>query len=349
MNVETPHLSLEELLAEINGDSADERAWAHLTTCGPCRTEAERWGAVAAGVRQLVAATPSPSPLPDEILAGTHPGRPSLLRREGLRALAGTRPRRVLVAAAAAVVVAAGGAAYGLTAGLTATNGSAAPAGAGLTAVNGCSALVATSGILEQLNGTSLVIKTSGGKPVTVTTSASTKLSREVTGSPSAITDGAQVIVHGTGANGSIVAKDVSIGVTLSLPKPPKLPKLPWPRGPEPKVQKPHPRTPGIATGTVTDASAGHFTLVRSNGTRIAVTTSSATVFTMATASLSQFQPGEYAVAVGAAGPNGTLAATTVEQGSFLPQIPRSNGIASLPPMGCSSSAVATAALLSAR
>jgi hypothetical protein len=68
----------------------------------------------------------------------------------------------------------------------------------------------------------------------------------------------------------------------------------------------------------------------------------------MLSASLSQFQTGQYVVAVGTQGPGGTLAATTVEQGSFLPLYEHGNGISSLPQLGCSSSAVATAALLSA-
>jgi hypothetical protein len=362
MNVGTPHLDLEELLAEINGDALGDRAWAHLITCDYCRTEAERWAAVAGGVRHLVAVTPAPSPLPVVALAGAGTTRPGGLRREWarrerLRSVIG-RPRYVLVAAAAAAAVVAGGTAYGLTAGLTAGTGGPAPAAAGLTAVNGCSELVGTSGTLEQVNGTSLVVKTPGGPVVTVTTTPSTKLVREATGSLSAITDGAQVIVHGTGSNGTITAQNVSVGVTINVPKPPeglprrpgglpKLPNLPG-RSAPPKPNISHLRTPGIAMGTVADASAGRFTLIQPRGTRLTVITSSATVFTMVSASLSQLQTGQYVVAVGTQGPGGTLAATTVEQGSFLPNYEHGNGISSLPPLGCSSPAVATAALLSA-
>lgn len=348
MNVETPHLSLEELLAEINGDALDDQAWTHLTVCDHCRVEAGRWSTVAAGVCHLVADSPSPAPLPGDVLAWAGTAGPAALRRERLRSVA-QKPRHVLVAAAAAVVVVAGGTAYGLTAGLTAGTGGTAPAAAGLTAVNGCSELVGTSGTLEQVNGTSLVVNTPGGPTVTVTTTPSTKLVREITGPLSAITDGAQVIVHGTGANETITAQNVSVGVTVNVPKPPgglpKLPNLPG-RSAPPKPDIRHPRTPGTATGTVADASAGRFTLIQPGGTRLTVITSSATVFTMVRASLSQFQTGQYVVAVGTQGPGGTLAATTVEQGSFLPHYEHGDGISSLPQLGCSSSAVATAALL---
>jgi hypothetical protein len=68
----------------------------------------------------------------------------------------------------------------------------------------------------------------------------------------------------------------------------------------------------------------------------------------MVSASLSPFRTGQYVVAVGTQGPGGTLTATTVEQGSFLPHYEHGNGISSLPQLGCSSAAVATAALLSA-
>lgn len=349
MNADSPHLSLEELLAEANGDAAGERASEHLATCRSCRADTERWAAVAAGVRQLVAATPSPPPWPVGFFAETAPAGRVTLRAARPRGLARTRPHRVLAAAAVAVV-AAGGTAYGLTTGLTGGNGRAGTAGAGLTAVTGCAGLDAASGMLEQVNGTSLVVQTPGGRSVTVTTSHATKLARELTGTLTAITDGARVVVYGTGSDGIIAAKNVTVGITLDMPKPPPSPKastLPdLPGGPKPRIEPPG--TPGIASGTVAEASPGRFTLVRSDGTRVQVTTGSATVFTLTAASLSQFRTGGYVIAVGAAGPNGTLAATTVEQGSFLPQIQNGDGISKLPQVGCSSSAVATAALVSA-
>jgi Domain of unknown function (DUF5666) len=261
------------------------------------------------------------------------------------------RRRLLVIAVAAAGILAIGGASYGLTAGL---GGSGPPAGApkangsrgtgaGLTAVSGCPGLEATSGTLDRVNGASLVLKTAGAAAVTVTASASTNVARQVTGSISDVADGAQVIVHGTGSDGTIAAQNISIAV---------LPKLPGP--PHHGHRRGLIRTGrgavgqgGIAIGTVADASTGSFTVVMPGGLRAPVTTSgSTTVLTLASASLSQLQAGDLVVAVGSAAPDGALAAATIEQGTQLPQvIPRGNGIAKLPRLGCSPSAVATAAL----
>ncbi len=153
MNPRSIHLDLEELLSDINGDAVSERVWAHLATCGSCRAEARRWETVADGVRGLVATTP-------EIAL------PSLPRRTRLAALTGRGRRAMLAAGAAAALLLAGGG-YGLT---TAFGHAASPAGTGtktaaLTAVKGCARLVQAYGTLEQVTGTSLVIKTTSGQP----------------------------------------------------------------------------------------------------------------------------------------------------------------------------------------
>jgi hypothetical protein len=90
----------------------------------------------------------------------------------------------MLAAGAAAVLVLLGAAGYGVTAALTGH----AP-GTVLTTVSGCATL-------EQVNGSSLVVKTASGQPVTVTTTASTtvSLAGALLGD---ITDGASVIVRG--------------------------------------------------------------------------------------------------------------------------------------------------------
>lgn len=264
-----------------------------------------------------------------------------------------SRRRLLVIAAAAAGVLVIGGTSYGLTAGLGGSGPSAgtpdadghAATGAGLAAVSGCPGLEATSGTLERVNGTSLVLQTLGGAPVTVTVPASAKVTRQVTGSVSDIADGTQVIVRGTGSAGTIAAQSISIAVV------PKLPGLPHPghrRGPTRTFRGPA-GTGGIAIGTVTGAGTGSFTVIMPGGLRVPVTTSgSTTVLTLASASLSQLQAGELIVAVGSAGPD-ALAAATVEQGTQLPQVVSpGNGIARVPGLGCSPSAVATAALLSA-
>jgi hypothetical protein len=351
MSAVTRHLELEELFAEINGEAVDDRVRTHLATCPRCRSEAELWEGVAGGVRHLVAATPSPEWPLEDVLAGAQETRALSPGNGRPRSLAGRKPRRkILVAVAAAVVLVASGASYELVAALGRSGPAPGPRNANgdatLTAVRGCPGLHATSGTLEQLNGTSLVLKTRTGQLVTVTTSASTKVSREVTGTLSDITDGAPVIVHGTGSDGRIAAHDVSIDVAPKLPTPQKPPHSADRRRIETGGQR---ANLGFAVGRVVHASAGSFTVVMPGGIRVRVTTSnSTTVYMLASATLTQFLPGQFIVAVGSPGPNGTLAATTVEEGAFLPRIELPpEGISGLPPIGCSSSAVATAALLS--
>jgi hypothetical protein len=280
MNAESAHLDLEELLAEVNGEAVSDLAREHLAACGRCHADALRWGTVAGGVRELMTVS---SPLP------------ALVRPP---AQAGRKPRAAIAAAAAAAVLVLGGAGYGLTAALTAQ--AASPAGtstntAALTAVSGCTSLKETSGTLAQMNGTSLVIKTASGQPVTVTTTASTMVS--VSGAPLGdITNGASIAVAGPSSDGTIAATHAMVG---------------WPQSDSKTL-----RLPGgvAAEGTVADASPGGFTVVTSAGTRVPVTTSSGTNVTLLHASRSQLRTGESTFAVGRARPDGTLAAITVVQ-----------------------------------
>ena len=171
-----------------------------------------------------------------------------------------------------------------------------------LTAVTGCSQLEQAEGTLEQVNGSSLVVKTAGGQPVTVTTTASTFVAMS---GPllSDITDGASVDVRGHSSDGTIVAAIVSV-------RPPFRPQAPA----------------GLVTvqGTVADASTGGFTVVTPGGTRVPVTTSGGTVVNIFHVSLSQLPAGATTTAVGHAGPDGTLQATmaiAIVQRSSGPQL----------------------------
>jgi hypothetical protein len=339
MNTESSHLDLAELLAEVNGETADDRAWAHLATCPACRAEAERWGAVADGVRHVVAATPAPARLPGT-LAGAGRPQPAALPHGRMRAPAGRKQRGMLVAAAAAAVAVAGATSYGLTAarGSSGSAGNTAAMATGLIAVRGCPGLEGTSGTLEQVNGTGLVLKSlSGGQQVTVTTSASTTLSTQVRGAVSDITDGSRVIVHGTGAGGVLAAQTLSLGVGPGDAK-------------GVKVHVPPQDVGNIAGGIVADADAsvGSFTVLGPAGTRTPVTTSSSTtIYTLVSASLSQLQDGGIITSVGSAGPNGTLAAATVDEGTYQPRIFSPDGsIARLPGGSCSPSAIAATAFM---
>jgi hypothetical protein len=275
----SPHLDLEDLIAEVTGQPVDGRAREHLARCEHCRAEANRWDLVASGVRGLAAATPEAAP----------PARPRPARLP-----VGPRRRTVLAAAAAALVVL-GGAGYWATTALTRHASSTV-----LTAVSGCSGLELAHGTLERVNG-NLVIKTASGQPVTVTTTPSTKVS--VAGPlRSDITDGASVIALGPRSGGTIAAASVTVG----LPPGPS-------SGPGALKVTPPPGW-GVARGTVANTGIGGFTVVTPGGTRVPVTTSGGTRVVVPRASLGQLQAGLATVAVGHAGPHRTLSAVLVLQ-----------------------------------
>jgi hypothetical protein len=276
----SPHLDLEDLIAEVTGRAKDDRAREHLTHCEHCRAEAGRWDLVAGGVRGLTAATPEPAP-------------PAWPRHTRPRVLTGPRRRTLMAAAAAALVLGAVG--YGATTTLTRH-----PPGAVLTAVSGCATLEQANGTLERVSGSSLVIKTAGGRPVTVTTTASTSVS--MSGALlSDITDGASVMVHGLGSGATITAAIVTVGPPFGAVNP-----------------------PGFVTvqGTVSDASTAGFTVVTSSGTRVPVTTGGNTLVVVPHAGLGRLPTGSTIFALGDAGPDGTLSAKGVAALSQLPPGP---------------------------
>jgi hypothetical protein len=281
-----PHLDLEDLIAGAAGQPVGDRAREHLASCEHCRREANRWNLVADGVRGLAAAAPGTA----------RPARPS---RAGRRVLAGPWRRALLVAgsAAAALVLLVGiGEVTGLVHVHFGTNGT----GTVLTAVTGCSQIQQAEGTLEQVNGSSLIIQTASGQPVTVTTTATTFVS--MSGALlDDITDGASVMVRGYSSGGTIKAAIVTVGQPFSAVNPPGFVPV---------------------QGTVADASTAGFTLVTSGGTRIPVTTSGGTLVVVPHASPGQLQAGATIVAVGHAGPDGTLSAQAVAAVSQLPSGP---------------------------
>ena len=146
-----------------------------------------------------------------------------------------------------------------------------------LTAVTGCAQLEQASGTLEQVNGSSLVIKTASGGPVTVTTTAATRMN--ASGAlVEDITDGAAVLVAGPSSGGTIAADFVVVGSGASLAA-----------------------LPGVAEvqGTVSDASSAGFTVVTSAGSRVPVTTSGHTDVTLFHARPGQLQAGGSTIAIG--------------------------------------------------
>jgi hypothetical protein len=276
----SPHLDLGDLIAEVTGQPVDDRAREHLARCEHCRAEANRWDVVAAGVRGLAAAAPQAAP----------PARP---RHTRLRVLPGPGRRTVLAVGVAAALVLAGVVGYGASRFVHISFGTAGTgAGPVLTAVSGCSALEEAAGTLEQVNGSSLVIKTASGQPVTVTTTASTFLAMS---GPlrSDITDGASVTVGGPSSDGTIGALFVSVG----------------------NPARSHPRVPSsivVVKGTVSNASAAGFTVVTSGGTRVPVMTSGDTTVNIPNARPDQLPIGASAFALGRAGRDGTLSARAV-------------------------------------
>ena len=300
------HLDLADLIAEAAGQPIGDQARVHLATCEQCQLEANRWNLVADGVRDLTAATPEAA-------------QPARSRRIGQRVLAGPWRRAMLVAgsAAAALVLLAG---IGIVTGYVDISRSGHSTGTTLAAVTGCTRLEQATGPLEQVNGTSLVIKTASGQPVTVTTAASTFMTLS---GPllSDITDGATVDVRGSNPDGTIAAAIVTVGPPFSAVNPPGLVAV---------------------RGTVADASTAGFTLVTSAGTRVPVTTSGDTLVIVPHTSLGQLPAGATIFALGQAGPDGTLSARAVAAVRQLP----AGGHLNVSFRSCSPSSIAAALAL---
>ncbi len=277
-----PHLDPGDLIAGAAGQPMGDRDREHLASCEHCQREANRWNLVADGVRGLAAAVPETA----------QPARP---RRTRQRVPARWR-RAMLVAgsAAAALVLLVG---VGEVTGLLHVHLSGPGTETTLTAVTGCSQLEQADGTLEQVNGSSLVIETASGQPVTVTTTATTfvSMSGALLGD---ITDGASVTVRGSRSDGTIEAAIVTVGQPFSAVNPPGFVPV---------------------QGTVSDASTAGFTLMTSSGSRIPVTTSGDTLVVIPHASPGQLQAGTTIFALGHAGPDGTLSARAVAAVSQLP------------------------------
>jgi Domain of unknown function (DUF5666) len=278
-----PHLDLGDLIASAAGQPIGDRARAHVAGCEHCQLEANRWNLVADGVRDLAAVAPEPA-------------QPAWPRRTGQRVSPPWRRAMLVAASAASALVLLGG--IGALTGTVHVHLSGHSSGNVLTSVSGCSQLEQVNGTLEQVNGSSLIIQTASGRPVTVTTTPSTSVS--MSGAlPSDISDGASVMVRGHGSDGSLQAAIVTVGQPFSAVNPPGLVSL---------------------QGTVSDASTAGFTVVTSTGTRVPVTTSGGTLVIVPHASPSELQTGTAIFALGNAGPDGTLSARAVAAVSQLPQ-----------------------------
>jgi predicted anti-sigma-YlaC factor YlaD len=283
------HLDLGDLIAGAAGQPIGDGAREHLASCERCQREANRWNIVADGVRGLAAATPQTAVTPKT-------ASPARKGRTPRHVPTGPWRRAMLVAGgvAAALVLLVG---IGTATGYVHVHLSGPGTETAFTAVIGCSQIEQADGTLEQVNGSSLVIKTASGQPVTVTTTATTFVS--MSGALlNDITDGASVTVRGSSSDGTIQAAIVTIGQPFSAVNPSGFVPV---------------------QGTVADASTAGFTLVTSGGTRVPVTTSAATLVVIPHASPGQLRPGATIFAVGPPGPDGTLSATAVAAISQLP------------------------------
>jgi hypothetical protein len=316
MMIEQAHLGLDDMTGLANGAALPAAARTHLAGCPQCQAETRGWRVVAAGVRTVLAEAQPPAELPEAVLTAIGGGGAA---GAGGRALApappgGQPPRPAWLgwrpaAAAAAAVAVLGGTGLGVATALAPGGGASAsrPIPAALTATS-CRNLKLAVGTLASVSGSTLVIKPLIGREIRVTTSASTKVEREVTGTLAAVRDGQHVIVSGTGSHGQIEARRIgltpsSLGMrSLLLPA----------QGP------PAALVLGIANGTVADAGTGGFTVDEPGGTHVRVTTSSSTkVVMLAQVTVAQLRTGERTVAVGSVTGPGRLAASTVEQENY--------------------------------
>ncbi|MGD0558507.1 MAG: hypothetical protein ABSA93_26460 [Streptosporangiaceae bacterium] len=275
----TPHLTLEELIDETR----------EHRDCQRCRDEAAAWAKVREGVRLRDSAAVPPTGVLESLLG------------ELDQPPAGRRILKPLSAAAAVVVLAAGG--YGAASALGHSTGAthAGTQHAELTAT-GCTGLELAGGTLAGTTGNNLVLTTISGNQLTVTTTSTTAIYREIVGTLGDIRDGDRVLANGSLDGGTLTATLVSVlPDTLASPATP-----PGPAGVA---------GIGLASGTVADAHNGGFTVVRQDGTRITVTVATdVTVITTARITVVQLITGKVTSAVGTVGADGTLAASTVEQ-----------------------------------
>ena len=304
-DTQSPHLDLEDLIAEAAGQPVSAPAREHLARCEQCRTEANRWNLVADGVRGVPAATPEVAqPVPEATQAAPGaaqpaPGaaQPTRPRRIRPRVRTGMRRGVLLAGGAAAAAVVIGVAGYAVGAVHISFGNGPGPV-TNLTAVGGCSGIEEATGTLEQASGGSLILKTASGQPVTLTTTASTfaAMSGALVGD---IRDGAPVKVTGPRTDGTIAALLVATtpGASASL-------------------QRVNQSVPDSVTvqGTVADASAAGFTVVTASGALVPVTTAGDTNVNVLGVSPGQLQAGAMTVALGSAGPDGTLSAQAVVQ-----------------------------------
>jgi hypothetical protein len=311
---DTRHLTLAELAASGSNTTLPAAAAAHLESCAACRARSR--DAVADGVRFLVARCQPPPGLISSVFEAIDtepaPARPARLPGAGRLPWPLThghyRAKRIALATAAAVLLSAAGAGLVTAVRPAGQPGGATEAGGGPITHAGVTLTECTQvplqvlgRVLERVSGTSLVL----AGPLTATTSAATKVLRDVTGTMADVTDGAHVLVIGTVTAGAITGTLVAVmpGTGSAGPA---------------SGQSAAGVTQGLAYGTVDDARGPGFTVVEGDGTRIPVTmTASSSVITTVPSSLGELRTGQMTSVVVSPGANGTPAAVTVGQSAL--------------------------------
>jgi hypothetical protein len=346
MTAEARHVPVEELASGRLGASGRE----HLRHCADCQQQLREWAATRDAVDLMISDSRPPEGLIDDVLAiVTREPINRRARRPASRWRAGRERRARLAAAAAVLVVVAGGAGYGIY-DLAGSPGRSLVQPAAVTAVAGCSGLESVTGTLQTIEGSTLVIRSADGSTVRITTAVGTHTIRQQSASMAAIRDGEAVIVTGTYSDGSL--KAARVGQLSAVPPVPS------------SADAARILNQGQAVGTLADLAAGRFAVVEPGGNRVAVTTSSSTrVIATLPADPARLQIGARTAAVGKAGPNGTLVASTLDQQALplhlvgpptapiagAPSRPASGTERSRSPLGglgCDPATVATAALI---
>jgi len=310
----TEHPALEELIARIGGPAGADP---HLSACPACRAEVHAWSAVAAGVQLLAAQRDVPPPRPV------------------------ARPRWALAAPAAAAALIVAGVAGTVAVSLSSLPGPVAgsrSAGAALLSIRGCPGTPSVAaGTLARVSGSSLVVTSAPtGQPVTVTTSASTRVIHEADAGPGAVHDGDRVLVTGPrSADGGIAARQVMLNL------PPGPPDATGPAGTPPPGQP-----TGFAAGTVRDAHDGSFTVVTRSGAAVPVTATAGTrVIASQTETLDQLQAGRPVAVVGSSANGGLDAALIAQSDVAQPAWTVVVGDDVRPALGCDPAVLAAAVL----
>jgi len=347
MNSAAAHVSVEELASGSLTTAARE----HLHVCAACRQDAHEWSATRDAVNLMIAELHPPEGMIDELLA--YADRESCGDRGGRRPTSrllrlGRERWSRLVATVAALLLVAGGVGYGISARGGSSGASAIrPA---LTMMTGCSGLESVTGSLQGIEGTTLLIRVTAGRTVRVSTGPATHTYVQQPGTLTSIVIGDPVIVSGSYSDGSLRAADV--GQLTSAPAASS-------SADAAKVLR-----QGQALGTVEDLAAGRFTVREPDGTRVAVSTSTATrVVATVPVDPAQLQLGARTAAVGTFGPDGTMVSTVLDQqasplrlvgppgapiggGGGGPPVGAQRSRSPLAGLGCDPATVATIALI---